>query len=164
MPESIKASEQNLDKVFCDEHLFEIPFYQRPYAWTTDEVGELLEDLLFAMKRGDDCPYFLGSIVRIWTRCFATSTCARVRQRPDPLARDPFYQRPYAWTTDEVGELLEDLLFAMKRGDDCPYWTARPGTWTAPPATETAGSDAAKTSRNNSMRPAAPANGRLLGQ
>ena len=40
MPESIKASEQNLDKVFCDEYLFEIPFYQRPYAWTTDEVGE----------------------------------------------------------------------------------------------------------------------------
>ena len=56
MPETIKASEQNLDKVFRDEYLFEIPFYQRPYAWTTDEVGELLEDLLFAMKRGDDVP------------------------------------------------------------------------------------------------------------
>ena len=40
MPETIKASEQNLDKVFCDDYLFEIPFYQRPYAWTTDEVGE----------------------------------------------------------------------------------------------------------------------------
>ena len=116
MPESIKASEQNLDKVFCDEYLFEIPFYQRPYAWTTDEVGELLEDLLFAMKRGDDCPYFLGSIVlvkgdgpdskvidgqqRLTTLTILLCTLrdlatrgdvrtaldARVRQRPDPLA------------------------------------------------------------------------------
>ena len=115
MPETIKASEQNLDKVFCDDHLFEIPFYQRPYAWTTDEVGELLEDLLFAMKRGDDVPYFLGSIVlvkadgadskvidgqqRLTTLTILLCTLrdladgevrraldARVRQRPDPLA------------------------------------------------------------------------------
>ena len=115
MPETIKASEQNLDKVFCDEYLFEIPFYQRPYAWTTDEVGELLEDLLFAMKRGDDVPYFLGSIVlvkgdgadskvidgqqRLTTLTILLCTLrdladgdvrtaldARVRQRPDPLA------------------------------------------------------------------------------
>ena len=65
MPETIKASEQNLDKVFCDDYLFEIPFYQRPYAWTTDEVGELLDDLLFAMDQDDEAPYFLGSIVLI---------------------------------------------------------------------------------------------------
>ena len=50
MPETIKASEQNLNKVFCDDYVFEIPEYQRPYAWTTDEVGELLDDLLFAME------------------------------------------------------------------------------------------------------------------
>lgn len=65
MPETIKASEQNLDKVFCDDYLFTIPLYQRPYAWTTDEVGDLLDDLLFAMDRGDEAPYFLGSIVLI---------------------------------------------------------------------------------------------------
>ena len=65
MPETIKASEQNLNKVFCDDYLFEIPHYQRPYAWTIDEVGELLDDLLFAMERGEDVPYFLGSIVLI---------------------------------------------------------------------------------------------------
>ena len=115
MPETIKASEQNLDRVFCDEYLFEIPFYQRPYAWTTDEVGELLEDLLFAMKRGSGVPYFLGSIVlvkgdgadskvidgqqRLTTLTILLCTLRdlakgdvrtaldqRVRQRPDPLA------------------------------------------------------------------------------
>ena len=67
MPETIKASEQNLNKVFCDDYVFEIPEYQRPYAWTTDEVGELLDDLLFAMGREEDVPYFLGSIVLIVT-------------------------------------------------------------------------------------------------
>ncbi len=115
MPEAIKASEQNLDKVFCDDYLFEIPLYQRPYAWTTEEVGELLDDLLFAVETGDDAPYFLGSIVLIkdvGAKCkvidgqqrLTTLTillCAlrdladgevsraldvRVRQRPDPLA------------------------------------------------------------------------------
>ena len=65
MPETIKASEQNLNKVFCDDYVFEIPHYQRPYAWTTDEVGELLDDLLFATGREEDVPYFLGSIVLI---------------------------------------------------------------------------------------------------
>ena len=65
MPETIKASEQNLDKVFCDDYLFEIPFYQRPYAWTTEEVGELLDDLLFAMDKDAEALYFLGSIVLI---------------------------------------------------------------------------------------------------
>ena len=47
----IKASEKNLDDVFGNEYLFQIPNYQRPYAWTTEEVGELLDDLLFAVDK-----------------------------------------------------------------------------------------------------------------
>ena len=54
MYEAIKASEQNLNKIFSNEYLFQIPFYQRPYAWTTEEVGELLDDLLFAMDKDPD--------------------------------------------------------------------------------------------------------------
>ena len=65
MPETIKASEQNLNEVFSNKYLFQIPFYQRPYAWTTEEVGELLDDLLFAVDKDADAPYFLGSIVLI---------------------------------------------------------------------------------------------------
>lgn len=65
MPETIKASEQNLDKIFCDDYLFEIPEFQRPYAWTTEQVDDLLDDLLFAMRRDMEEPYFLGSIVLI---------------------------------------------------------------------------------------------------
>ena len=65
MYEAIKASEQNLNKVFSNEYLFQIPLYQRPYAWTTEEVSELLDDLLFAMDKDPEAPYFLGSIVLI---------------------------------------------------------------------------------------------------
>ncbi len=65
MPETIKASEQNLNDVFCDDYLFEIPVYQRPYSWETEHVDNLLDDLLFAMRRDDDAPYFLGSVVLI---------------------------------------------------------------------------------------------------
>ena len=65
MPEIIKASEQNLNAVFDDAYLFEIPLYQRPYAWTTEQVDELLDDLLNAMDRDPHSPYFLGSIVLI---------------------------------------------------------------------------------------------------
>lgn len=65
MPETIKAGEQNIVRIFSDEYLFEIPVFQRPYAWTTDEVDDLLDDLLFAMRRNDGEPYFLGSIVLI---------------------------------------------------------------------------------------------------
>ena len=65
MPETIKASEQNLDRVFFDDYLFEIPVFQRPYAWEKEQVDDLLDDLLYAMRRDGDEPYFLGSVVLI---------------------------------------------------------------------------------------------------
>ena len=65
MPAKITATEQNLVQVFSDDYFFEIPLYQRPYAWTTEHVEELLDDLIDAMRRDSDAPYFLGSIVLI---------------------------------------------------------------------------------------------------
>ena len=65
MPETIKANEQNLNSVFSDDYIFEIPVYQRPYAWDTEQVNDLLDDLLYAMRREGDEPYFLGSVVLI---------------------------------------------------------------------------------------------------
>ena len=69
MPETIKAKELQLEKIFANEYRFDIPDYQRPYAWTTEQTAELLDDLLYAMGQGEDSteasPYFLGSIVII---------------------------------------------------------------------------------------------------
>ena len=62
---SIWAHEQQLAKIFSQNYLFQIPEYQRPYAWTTEQVGELLDDLVTAMDRDQNSPYFLGSIVLI---------------------------------------------------------------------------------------------------
>ena len=73
MPETIKAEELPLRDIFSDQFRFRVPEYQRPYAWTTEETTELLEDIKHAastvMSEAGDVkeasPYFLGSIVII---------------------------------------------------------------------------------------------------
>ena len=70
MAVTIRGAEYPIVKVFSDDFIFSIPGYQRPYAWTQKQAGELLDDLLAAL--GEDNrpiselnPYFLGSIVLI---------------------------------------------------------------------------------------------------
>src|SRR5260370_4879666 len=67
---NIHGAEYPIKKIFSDDFVFNIPLYQRPYAWTTEHAGALLEDLVAYM--GDSyepveelTPYFLGSIVLI---------------------------------------------------------------------------------------------------
>lgn len=66
---TIDASEKPILDIFCDKFLFRIPSYQRPYAWTTEQASELLEDVTVACGDATDMaeasPYFLGSIVLI---------------------------------------------------------------------------------------------------
>jgi hypothetical protein len=45
----IEAHEQTIGKIFSDGYAFEIPPYQRPYAWEKEQASELLTDLLEAM-------------------------------------------------------------------------------------------------------------------
>lgn len=66
----LDAQEQPLSKIFCDEYVFKIPPYQRPYSWRTEEAGELFDDLITFMEAKPGSidevpPYFLGSIVLI---------------------------------------------------------------------------------------------------
>lgn len=69
MPAKIHGGELPAQEIFSDHYCFAIPRYQRPYAWTTEQAGELLDDLLgnlnghAAVDQLD--PYFLGSIVLI---------------------------------------------------------------------------------------------------
>ena len=67
---SLSAHEYPVSKIFCDDYLFKIPSYQRPYSWTTEQASELVMDLqdYIKGKKGDiDTlnPYFLGSIVLV---------------------------------------------------------------------------------------------------
>ncbi|HEX6798964.1 MAG TPA: DUF262 domain-containing protein [Ktedonobacterales bacterium] len=66
----IKGEQRPVGKIFSSEFMFSVPPYQRPYAWTTEHAGVLLDDLLGFMGDGDEPaaalnPYFLGSIVLI---------------------------------------------------------------------------------------------------
>lgn len=61
----IDASEVQLGKLFTADFDFEIPDYQRPYAWGRDETFQLLDDLQSSLDRDTDEPYFLGSIVLV---------------------------------------------------------------------------------------------------
>lgn len=67
----IHGSEHPVRKIFSNDFNFRIPLYQRPYSWTTEQAGELLDDLLSfigpdtSVKIDELSPYFLGSIVLI---------------------------------------------------------------------------------------------------
>jgi uncharacterized protein with ParB-like and HNH nuclease domain len=74
MKKTLSAEEMPLYKAFSDDFLFTIPSVQRPYSWTTDEAGDLLDDLLDFIEQQSikeetiprvDEPYFLGSIVLV---------------------------------------------------------------------------------------------------
>ncbi len=65
MSNIINGKEYPLAKIFSSDFEFKIPPYQRPYAWTENEVTELFEDLLSFSQENQDEDYFLGSIVLI---------------------------------------------------------------------------------------------------
>lgn len=65
----IEAAHKKIVEVFSKEYAFSIPAYQRPYAWETTQVDELLTDLTEAMgpQTRSDGFYFLGSVVLVKT-------------------------------------------------------------------------------------------------
>lgn len=70
MPTKIHGAEYPIQRIFCDDFVFSIPLYQRPYAWEIEQADALLEDLLGFLGDNNDPidelnPYFLGSIVLI---------------------------------------------------------------------------------------------------
>ncbi|MDJ0491338.1 DUF262 domain-containing HNH endonuclease family protein [Rhodococcus qingshengii] len=63
--QKLTAHEHPLRKIFSSDFEFKIPEYQRPYRWGTDQALQLLDDLEETLDRGDDEPYFLGSLVLV---------------------------------------------------------------------------------------------------
>lgn len=70
MSTKIHGSEYSVNKIFCEDFVFSIPMYQRPYSWEVEQAEILLDDLLSFLGEGNEPidevnPYFLGSIVLI---------------------------------------------------------------------------------------------------
>lgn len=69
MTKTLEAHDKLIREIFEGSYQFEIPDYQRPYAWTTEQATELFDDLYSAMQDtrapGVTSQYFLGSIVLI---------------------------------------------------------------------------------------------------
>jgi len=79
----IEAAHKKIAEVFSEQYAFSIPAYQRPYAWETTQVDELLTDLSEAMgphSRSDGF-YFLGSIVLVKTHDVPESRVVDGQQR-----------------------------------------------------------------------------------
>src|SRR6218665_4063108 len=69
MAKTLEAHDKLIREIFEGSYQFEIPDYQSPYAWTTEQAEELFTDLVSAMQdartSGTASQYFLGSIVLI---------------------------------------------------------------------------------------------------
>lgn len=65
MADRISGEEYPLWKIFSSDFEFNIPSYQRPYAWTKEETSILFNDLYDFYENEKDDDYFLGSIVLI---------------------------------------------------------------------------------------------------
>ena len=69
MAKTLEAHDKLIREIFEGSYQFEIPDYQRPYAWTIEQATELFDDLYSAMQdariSGASSQYFLGSIVLI---------------------------------------------------------------------------------------------------
>jgi uncharacterized protein with ParB-like and HNH nuclease domain len=59
-----RAVEETLHTVFREQR-YEVPYYQRPYAWEEENAEDLFDDLLTAFQsaRAGNDSHFLGSVL-----------------------------------------------------------------------------------------------------
>jgi len=71
----IGAKEEVLKDLFSDKYLFEVPDFQRPFAWEKDNFEQLFTDIKESLTANQDNykdikeyePYFLGTSI-LWTK------------------------------------------------------------------------------------------------
>jgi len=60
----MEAHERTISKILTEAICYEIPPYQRPYSWETENVQQLLDDIWRAFER-EEPEYFIGSLITI---------------------------------------------------------------------------------------------------
>ncbi|MBI1187352.1 MAG: DUF262 domain-containing protein [Alphaproteobacteria bacterium] len=63
-PGGLTSSVMNLTRFLSGDTRLFVPRYQRPYSWTEEHVGKLIQDFMRAWKRGGAL-YFIGEIVLV---------------------------------------------------------------------------------------------------
>ena len=63
MRDIISVSVLTLKDLFSDNFHFRLPYFQRAYAWQTEQAGRLLSDIMDAMRRDANRGYFLGKLM-----------------------------------------------------------------------------------------------------
>ncbi len=60
----IEVRTLTLRELFSGSYIFQLPWFQRAYAWQTDQVSRLVSDLFAALEaKGDAAEYFLGTLL-----------------------------------------------------------------------------------------------------
>src|SRR5574344_630416 len=102
--------ELTLQQLKSKQYKFRIPLYQRKYAWTSDEVTTLLDDLktfnTTKTDRTENEKYFIGNIV--------------VEQKPDGLFDIIDGQQRFTTLyliAKIVGQKYYDLLYEIREED-----------------------------------------------
>lgn len=137
MTTKIEAQERNIGDIFSDLYQFEIPPYQRPYAWEEEQARELLDDLLDAMDNRDASGglYFLGSIVLVKLPAEAQARVIDGQQRLTTLTillsvlRDlttdlehKIERRSYVYQRASADKGLKDRYRLLLRERDRPFF------------------------------------------
>lgn len=66
MNKSLPLAENSIHDIFLDtgsSHTFQIPIYQRNYAWDEDQIFELVKDVRDSMANHPGSPYYIGTLV-----------------------------------------------------------------------------------------------------
>lgn len=58
----IEVDKKILQDIFSKDFWYVIPEYQRPYAWQSDNIADLIGDIHYAQNNGTN-EYFVGSLV-----------------------------------------------------------------------------------------------------
>ena len=111
----LEAHEVPLYKVFCSDYDFNIPDYQRPYAWEVEQADQLLVDLVEALDRGSDEPYFLGSIVLVKKKDVAQADVIDGQQRLTTLTILLCVLRDLTTDPDLAAELKDMVMEPGKK-------------------------------------------------
>lgn len=122
MSKKISGAEYPLSKIFSSDFTYEIPKYQRPYAWTVDQASELFDDLYDFYQKEPEEGYFLGSIVLIKEEYRPHSEVIDGQQRLTTLT---ILLAALASIMDEI-ERADMLLYLREPGKKFEGLEARP--------------------------------------